>query len=234
MLPGRRDSWQRDPRTGAFVIVAGVGMVGFLALAAAIVLAPAFVRFDLAVSAAIRSIQAPGLEEFATWATRVGDFWPMVVLTALSGVLLWSRGRRTSAITLVLTVLTGTVVGQVMKLLFQRVRPALDVARIPIPDTYSFPSGHALTSLLFFGSVAFLIMLHQKSLRRAAVQVAACLFAAIAIAMSRVYLGVHYLGDVAGSWLLGAGLLAVMVMVSARWGASSTEDDLRQRGAGGE
>jgi membrane-associated phospholipid phosphatase len=41
--------------------------------------------------------------------------------------------------------------------------------------------------------------------------------------MGRVYLGVHFLGDVIGSWLLGAGLLAVMVLVSARWGAGSGE-----------
>lgn len=225
MLPGKRDRWQRDPRSGVLVIMAGAGIVGFIAVAVAILLAPAFVRFDLAASEAIRGFEAPGLETFATWVTRVGDLWPMVILTALAGGLFWVRGRRTSAVTLVVTVLLGTVVGQVLKLAFQRVRPALEVARIPIPETYSFPSGHALTSLLFFGSLAFLVMLHERSLRRAVVEVALCIAAALAIAMARVYLGVHYLGDVVGSWLLGMGLLALMVIVSARWGASSGDGE---------
>ena len=50
------------------------------------------------------------------------------------------------------------------------------------------------------------------------------------VGLSRVYLGVHYLGDVVGSWLLGAGWLAVVVLVSARWGASSTESDFSEPG----
>jgi undecaprenyl-diphosphatase len=227
MLPGRQERWQRDPRTGLLVIVAGVGIVGFVALAAAILLAPAFVRFDMAASEAIRGLQLPGLEPLARVATRVGDFWPMMLLTALSAGWLWLRGRRTSAVTLALAVLLGTGVGAVLKLVFARVRPALEFARIPLPETYSFPSGHALSSLLFFGSVAFLVLLHEKGLRRAAVSVALCVLAALSIAFARVYLGVHYLGDVVGSWLLGAGLLALVVIVSARWGAGSSGDDVK-------
>jgi len=225
MLPGHHERWQRDPRVGMLVIVAGIALVAFVALAVAILVAPAFVRFDLAASAAIRSVDLPGLEPVARVATRLGDFWPMVVLTAATAALFFARGKRTSAITLVLAVLSGSAFGWALKLVFGRVRPALEVARIPIPETYSFPSGHALTSLLFFGALAFLIMLHEKRLRRAATVAALCVIAALAIALARVYLGVHYLGDVVGSWLLGAGWLAVVVLVSARWGASSALED---------
>ncbi|MBN1192654.1 MAG: phosphatase PAP2 family protein, partial [Coriobacteriia bacterium] len=186
MLPGRRERWQRDPRMGLAVIVAGVGIVGFIALAAAIFLMPAFVRFDLAASSAIRSIDLPGLEQFARIATHLGDFWPMLIATILTAAFLWYRGRHTSAVTLVLTVLLGSGLGFLMKLLFARVRPALEFARIPLPDTYSFPSGHALTGLLFFGSLAFLIMLHERHLGRAVLAVAACLFAVVSIALARV------------------------------------------------
>jgi undecaprenyl-diphosphatase len=231
MLPGRQDRWQHAPRAGVVVIVAGVALVGFVALAVAIALAPAFVRFDLAASSAIRSLYAPWAVSIAEFVTRIGDFWPMVALTGLTGLVLWLRGRHTSGLTLVLAVLSGTIFGSVLKLLFMRVRPALDMARIPIPDTYSFPSGHALASVLYFGSLVLLIMLHEKSLRRAAAASALCVLAALAISMSRVYLGVHYLGDVVGSWLLGIAWLALVVLVSARWGAGSTGDDIKGRGA---
>jgi len=229
VLGRRQIGWQRDPRVGLLVIVAGAGLLGFAALAAAIALAPPFVRLDMAASAAIRSIEAPWVEQLALWATRVGDFWPMAALTTITGALLWFRGRRTSAVTLILAVMLGSLVGEATKLVFIRVRPALEVARIPIPESYSFPSGHALASLLFFGSLAFLTLLHEKHLRRAVIVAVLCFLSALTIALARVYLGVHYLGDVVGSWLLGAVMLALVVAVSARWGAGSPPTSATER-----
>lgn len=233
MLAGVRDRWQRDPRPGVLVIVAGVALSGFLALALTIVLAPAFVEFDLALSSAIRAIRLPGLEEFAVLSTSIGDFWPMVAFTALTGAALLARGRKTTSATFVLTVLAGSTFGWLLKLVFGRIRPVMDAVPIPLPETYSFPSGHALTSTLFFGALVILILLNEKNLRNAMLASAACILAALSISMSRVYLGVHYLGDVVGSWLLGIGWLAIAVMVSARWGAGSQAGTTeREEGAG--
>ncbi len=231
MLPATRtDRWRRDPRSGLLVLVAGAMLAGFVALAIATALAPAFIRFDMAASAWIRSIDLPGLAPAARVATNIGGFWSMTLLTALAAAVLYLRGRRTSALTLVLSVLSGTAFGAVLKVLVARVRPALDVARIPIPDTYSFPSGHALASVIFFGSVAFLIVIHEKRLYRAVIAFVTCALISLAISLSRVYLGVHFLGDVVGAWLLGIGWLALTVLVSARWGAGSQESEIRERG----
>lgn len=221
MLAGRKDHWQKDPRAGVLVVVAGAGLAGFLALATAIWLAPSFVSFDMTASAVVRSIDLPWLEPVAIAVTHVGDFWSMGALTVLAGLFLYARGHRTSAFTLMLAVASGSAFGAVMKLAFTRVRPALEVARIPIPDSYCFPSGHALGAVLFFGSLVILIMLNEKQLKAALLQSSLCILAAAAIGMSRVYLGVHYLGDIIGSWLLGIAWLALVVIVSARWGASS-------------
>lgn len=221
MLAGVRDRWQRDPRPGVLVIVAGVALAGFLALAFTIILAPAFVEFDLAVSSAIRSISLPGLEGFALLSTSVGNFWPMAAFTVLTGAALLVRGRKTTSVTFVLTVLAGSAFGSLLKIAFARVRPVMDAVPIALPETYSFPSGHALASTLFFGALVILIMLNEKNLRNAVLASTACVLAALSISMSRVYLGVHYLGDVVGSWLLGISWLALAVMISARWGAGS-------------
>lgn len=220
MLRSGRESWQRDPIPGVLVMVAGLLLTGFIALGLALLFAPAFVRADMALSADIRALSLPWLDPIARVGSWMGDFSRMAVLTLAAGLALWLFGRRTSAVTLVSTVALGSLTGAGLKLLFGRVRPALEVARIALPESYSFPSGHALSSLLFFGTVAFLIVLHEKSLGRAVVGASACAIAAFVIGMSRVYLGVHYVGDIAGSWLLGFGLLAVMIVVSARWGAS--------------
>ncbi len=224
MLPGRRESWQRDPRVGMLVIIAGSAFAAFVLLGVALLVFPAWIRIDLAVSESIRSLEVPGLRAFCTYATRLGDFLPMLLLTVATAALFYARGNRTSAVTLVLAVLSGSAFGWALKLLFARARPALEVARIPLPETYSFPSGHALTSLLFFGTLAFLVLLHDRRLRRGIAVAVLCVVAALTIALARVYLGVHYLGDVVGSWLLGAGWLSVVVLVSARWGASSVDE----------
>ncbi len=224
MMPGRREHWRRDPRAGVLVIIAGAGLAGFLALAAGLLLAPAFLEADLALSAAIRAIDLPGLETLARLATTAGDFWPIAALTAVTSAILWFRGRRTEAVMVVVAVLGGALLGVGLKQAFMRVRPALDVARIPLPETYSFPSGHALSSLLYFGSLMVVAALDVRRRRYAVLLVVGCTFAALAIALSRVYLGVHYLGDVIGAWLLGFAWLSLVVLVSARWGAGAPED----------
>lgn len=220
MLRTGHESWQRDPLPGVLVIAAGMLIVGFVALGLALLFAPAFVRADVVLSAGIRDLAWPWLDPVARAASWMGDFSRMAALTLAAGLALWLGGRRTSATTLVLTVALGSLLGFGLKLLFGRMRPALEFARIAIPESYSFPSGHALASLLFFGTVAFLIMLHVKSLKWAVAGASACASVAFVIGMGRVFLGVHYVGDIVGSWLLGLGLLAVMVLVSARWGAS--------------
>ncbi|HMC29816.1 MAG TPA: phosphatase PAP2 family protein, partial [Candidatus Angelobacter sp.] len=78
-----------------------------------------------------------------------------------------------------------------------------------VPNSYSFPSGHALTSLCFYGVMAGLLSARIKSLPwRIALWTAAVLLI-IAIGLSRIYLGVHYPSDVL------AGYLAATVWVSA-------------------
>lgn len=220
MLAGRHDRWQKDPRAGVFVMAAGIAIAGFVALALAIVLAPAFVRVDMAASAAVRDLDIRALDPLIVMLSGLGDFWPMTVLTGLTAAVLYARGHRVEAVTLVVAVAGGVLIGAGLKMAFARVRPALEFARIPIPGSYSFPSGHALATFLFFGSVAFLALLEDRRLRRGIAVAAVCAVLAAGVAFARVYLGVHYLGDVIGSWLLGCGWMTAVVLVAARWGAS--------------
>jgi undecaprenyl-diphosphatase len=232
MLPRDRASWQRDPRVGAAVIVAGVALASFVALGLGLLLAPAILRVDAALSAAIRAVRLPGLTEAARFATWVGDFWQLTVLTLAAAAVYAARGKRTSAAMLLVAVPLGAGVANLLKLVFMRARPAVE-ALIPMPETYSFPSSHAVSSFALFGALAFLAVLHRASLKRAAVSVALYAVAAACIGLSRVYLGVHYLGDVIGGWLVGAAWLALIVLVFARWGTGDGDGGPTSRGAAG-
>ena len=96
---------------------------------------------------------------------------------------------------LAVTVPSGMLLNVLMKLSFQRARPSFDVPLLTL-SSYSFPSGHVAGSTLFYGVLA--VMLVSKiTLWRWRVYIALAATALVAmVALSRVYLGVHYLSDV--------------------------------------
>ena len=224
MVP-RPASWRRDPRSGLLVIAFGVTIVSFIILTAAVVLLPTFVSLDGHVSELIRDVSIPGLEALARLFTTLGSFWPMSVLTVGTSAYLLMRGRKAEALLLILTVPLGALLGEGLKLLVGRVRPALEVARIAIPASYSFPSGHALSAATYFGTVGFVALIGERRLRRSVIVVGVCTLLAFSVGISRVYLGVHFLGDVVAGWLLGAAWVTLMIFLGATWGAGHAERD---------
>jgi undecaprenyl-diphosphatase len=92
-----------------------------------------------------------------------------------------------------------------LKYAFHRARPEPFFAMAP--ETYSFPSGHALFSTCFYGALAGLLAANVKGASlRAAIWVAAGMLV-LAIGLSRVYLGVHYPTDVIGGYLVAISLV---------------------------
>lgn len=70
--------------------------------------------------------------------------------------------------------------------------------------SYSFPSGHALSSLFFYGFVAFIIFRLSKIDKNRKYFIVFCLsILVLFVGVSRLYLGVHYLSDVLGGYLIG-------------------------------
>ena len=205
------DLWRRDPRPGALVIAGGVAVGLLIVLVAVILVMPAFTSLDATVSEWVRSIGADTLEPIFRDITRIADPVPMVVLIVGAGAILWALGKRPEAILLVVTVAGGWVLGEFLKEAVERSRPGLEFARIPLPDSYSFPSGHALAAFLFFATIAFIVMLEAKTVTTRILVAALCFVAAAAVSVSRVYLGVHWFGDILASWVLGAAWMTVTV-----------------------
>jgi undecaprenyl-diphosphatase len=191
------------------VVAFGVALVLLAALVAAVVLYRPFVAFDEALSASVRSWQSPGLDSVFRALTHLGDFWLVVAAAALLAGVLVLRRRPAEATFVFLSVVSGMALGHLLQELVERARPGLELARIPVPDAYSFPSGHALASFLFLGALFFVVALEARGFAARAWVLAGCFVLAGLVAFSRVFLGVHWFGDVLASWIVGSGWLTL-------------------------
>ena len=127
----------------------------------------------------------------------------------------WSRGRPRLAAYLVVTVVGGSLVDTAVKLIINRPRPVIDH---PVDTAFgtSFPSGHSMAATLTYGALllAFLPVLSRRG-RRIAVAVAVA--AVLAIGSSRLLLGLHFVSDVIGGYVLGAAWLLAATAVFEIW-----------------
>jgi len=115
----------------------------------------------------------------------------------------------------ILATLSSFVLISVVKVSVARPRPpyfSLDPAGIfQSVNQYSFPSGHVLFFVVFFGFIAYLAWLHQTGSARIVV-IAICSALVILIGLSRVYLGAHWASDVVGSYIIGILWLFVVIL----------------------
>lgn len=138
----------------------------------------------------------------ATWISWLGDTALSGLLVAAVGILLYRR-RWSAAATVAIASVSAPLIDVALKQIFHRGRPDHAVEFIT-GTTWSFPSGHSMSSLVGYGVVAYFRLEHEENPhRRRLIVVTTCLIVA-AVAFSRLYLGVHYLSDVAGGLLAGA------------------------------
>ena len=139
----------------------------------------------------------------------------LIYLLPVHMVALWVRGddvRRQTALVLLGALICGIAMSYLIGLGFHRMRPflaGLGDALMSHRPSASFPSNHALV----FSAYASTLLL----LRRFRLGVAV-LVAGLMVGAARVYLGVHYPGDILGGFLLGPVAALISLSVSARWG----------------
>ena len=139
----------------------------------------------------------------------------VLVLTLTATFLLIRRQRRLAAF----VVATGTglaVLVPVTKVLADRARPIVADPVVTQPENASFPSGHAMTSLVTWG---VLVLLALPAVRREARPWLGLAGVAVVLAVgfTRLALGVHFVSDVLAGWALGAAWLAAMTAAFRGW-----------------
>jgi membrane-associated phospholipid phosphatase len=156
--------------------------------------------FELDLIRWLQSFRSEFMDLFFQFWTFFGE---ELVLIGILGFLYWCYDKKTGE-TIGLTVFISLVINSVVKVIFQRTRPYVDPAneiegiRVETAGGYSFPSGHTQGAGVAFGSLA--IWIRKRWLTIISIIII------VMVAISRMYLGVHYLSDVVVGGLLGVGL----------------------------
>ncbi|MFL5240162.1 MAG: phosphatase PAP2 family protein [Rhizomicrobium sp.] len=179
----------------------------FLLLAAAMA-AGATAGFDAAVRWAIHQFASPALTTLAQSFSLIGsnEYWVAIAATAI--IAFWAAGWRKQALVLAGTMAGAALLENGLKFAFHRARP--EVFFGVAPETYSFPSGHALFAACLYGALALIISKIVKGRIVCLLAWAAALLFMVCIGWSRIYLGVHYPTDVLASYLAGGAWLLAL------------------------
>ncbi|MGQ9554986.1 MAG: phosphatase PAP2 family protein [Anaerolineae bacterium] len=169
---------------------------------------------DADVLLALRRRASPWLTHVMVVITYLGT-WPVVLVVALAYALI-TRGRANMDLAYLLGAAAGGgALSLLLKNLIQRPRPD-PVAALVLAGGFSFPSGHALLSLVFYGTLVRILASHMQSRRCAFLLYLAGALLIVAIGFSRLYLGVHYLTDVLAGYAIGEAWLSALALLIRR------------------
>ena len=167
---------------------------------------PRLRQVDAEIHTWARTTRSPGATAFFTTMTLIGTPVGLGALSVLVGVGLALRKRWRWLMYLAFTTGVGSLLVVQLKHFFSRERPNLAEA-LRGATGFSFPSGHAMGSTIVFGALSYLAFRAAHSWRRKAAALALACTMIVAIAFSRIYLGVHWISDI------GAGLAGGLVWV---------------------
>ncbi|HEY0056771.1 MAG TPA: phosphatase PAP2 family protein [Pedobacter sp.] len=190
--------------------VLGVLLAGFILLTTLVFLFPNS-GIDQNFSAEIQEHQMPALNVLMRVISYVGVFPYSMVMVLITAFVFLIFNYKKEALFICFTLISG-LVSSVLKILVNRPRPTEDVVRIiEKAKNQSFPSGHVLFYVLFFGFLAVL-MFNLKSIAKPLRFIIGgiSLFMVFTVPFSRVYLGAHWFTDVLGGFLLG--MLCLLIL----------------------
>ena len=187
-------------------IILFICLIGFLAIAENVfnkeIMNGDIVGYKLISTFLISDFATP----IAKFITNFGDAIFLTVLTIILFILIKNKKIGFSIFSNLVTI---TVLNQLLKRILQRPRPT--EFRIIEETGYSFPSGHSMVSMAFYGYLIYLIYKYVKNKYVKWILIALLSILICTIGVSRIYLGVHYTSDVFGGFLVSISYLILFI-----------------------
>jgi membrane-associated phospholipid phosphatase len=158
----------------------------------------------------------PDLARLLGWLSVITHPHTVRAVSAALVVVLWRKGHRRRAIWLGVTIAVGGGLDPILKDAVARARPAFEHP-VALAPGYSFPSGHALNSMLLAACLVLLTHGPTHGRRRRAAVWAGAVLLVLVTGADRVGLGVHYVTDVVAGWLIALITVAITTTAFESW-----------------
>jgi len=204
-------------RTALFRIALFLAIGVFAMLTFLVETTPSF-PVDLQITLAIQSIDSSYFEGLMRLVSWPGFLPQSILITLLIAFILYISGLHWESVTALLTAIVSGLTNELVKSLIQRPRPTVDLVDVfAVLKSYSFPSGHVMFYVSFFGFIWYLAytLLKQSWIRSLLLGFFGGLI--LLVGVSRIYLGQHWASDVLGAYLLGS-LILVGSILFHQWG----------------
>ncbi len=179
-------------------------------------------RFDSSAIGVFETLQTSTLDIIYTSVTHMGSVWFVTSLSVVVILSVWFKARDKWATLFFIIAVGGTgALTWLLKQVYERGRPSINEAIDAIG--FSFPSGHSMGSLVFYG---FLIYLIVRSQQNKVIKIGFSMALALLILLigtSRIYLGAHFPSDIIAGYIAGTIWLTLCILVLEwiRWQRSS-------------
>jgi undecaprenyl-diphosphatase len=189
-------------------LITGLCAWSFVATAAALERRRGLVNRDQRLANWVEGHNTEWGEKIVSGFTLFGDQLLWVIVAAVAVWLIWKRAFRELGLLLV-GAAGSYLFNTLLKAEFNRPRPVF-AAEFHV-DKSSFPSGHAMNSVVVYGLLAYIIGMHVRDPRHHAWLIVGASIIAIGLGLTRIYLDVHYLSDVMAGFAAGGVWLGVCI-----------------------
>ena len=199
-----KEDWKEFIKKNLKWVVLFICLVGFLALAEDVfnkeIMYGDIIGYKLISTFLISDFVTP----IAKFITNFGG----AIFLSIATVILFIKNKKIG-LSIISNIVIIAVLNQLLKRILQRPRPT--EFRIVEETGYSFPSGHSMVSMAFYGYLIYLIYryIKNKYVKWTLITILSILICLIGI--SRIYLGVHYTSDVLGGFLLSISYLVIYI-----------------------
>jgi len=208
--------WYRRLKRGyIFLGVYGVMLLLFALLATFVHFHPVL-SVDVTITKEFQENQNPWLSGIMTAVSYIGyQNWLSIGLVVLAAVILWVVDLRLEAVFVAVVYAISGLLDGLIKLIVGRPRPNASLVEVfRVASGQSFPSGHVMSYVAFWGLLFTfgVILFDGRRWWRIALLVVSGFFV-VMVGPSRVYLGAHWASDVLGAYLIEAALLGIALLI---------------------
>jgi membrane-associated phospholipid phosphatase len=192
-------------------IATSVGFIFyFLNIAEDILFHSSIVMADFRIMELLVSLRNIPTAKFFLFITYLGNWEIILSLGIIALLVLLLLEERIKALFFLTSVAIGQSAYSALKILFDRPRPDRELALTSVGG-YSFPSGHAVVSIIFYGLIAYFIaIIFRKRWQKTLIFISAGALIFL-IGLSRMYLGLHWMSDIISGWSLGMAIIFLAV-----------------------